>query len=310
MDFPKPYKISQIAAIIGAKVIGKPSQEVIGLNELHIVRENDLTFVDHPKYYNKVLQSKASVIIINTEEVEVPANKSLLFHKAPFDAFIQLIHYFRPFEKSNQSISASASIGKGTIIQPGAFIGNHVQIGENCLIHANVSIYDHTIIGDDVIIHSGSTIGSDGFYFQKREEGYVKFQSGGRVILEDRVEIGASCSIDKGVTGDTIIGAGTKMDNQCQVGHDTVIGKNCLIGAFAAIAGVTVIEDDVILWARVAINKDIVVGKGSVLLATSAADKNLEGGKIYMGSPVMDVRKYWKQFVAIRQLPDLIKKIK
>lgn len=309
MDFPQPLKVAQIAKIINAKVLGNEAQEVIGLNELHVVRENDLTFVDHPKYYQKVLNSKASVIIIN-KEVDVPENKSLLFHETPFDAFIQLIQYFRPFEKSNQYISSTATIGKGTIIQPGAFIGNNVEIGENCLIHANASIYDHTVIGDDVIVHSGSTIGSDGFYFQRREEGYVKFQSGGRVILEDRVEIGSSCSIDKGVTGDTIIGAGTKMDNQCQIGHDTVIGKNCLIGAFAAIAGVTVIEDDVILWARVAINKDIVIGKGAIILATSAADKNLEGNKTYMGSPVMEVRKYWKQFVAMRQIPELIKKIK
>ena len=309
MDFPKTFNVAQIADIIGAKVLGNQAQEVAGLNELHIVRENDLTFVDHPKYYNKVLNSAASVIIIN-KEVEVPENKSLLIHDAPFDAFIQLIQYFRPFEKSNQFISAKATIGKGTIIQPGAYIGNNVTIGENCLIHANVSIYDHTVIGNDVIIHSGSTIGSDGFYFQKRAEGYVKFQSGGRVILEDRVEIGASCSIDKGVTGDTIIGEGTKMDNQCQVGHDTVIGKDCLIGAFAAIAGVTVIEDDVVLWARVAINKDIVIGKGSVIMATSAVDKSLEGHKTYMGSPVMEARKYWKQMIASRQIVDLIKKIK
>jgi len=309
MDFPQPLKVAQIAKIINAKVLGDEAQEVIGLNELHIVRENDLTFVDHPKYYQKVLNSKASVIIIN-KEVDVPENKSLLFHEAPFDAFIQLIQYFRPFEKSNQFISSTAIIGKGTIIQPGAFIGNNVEIGENCLIHANASIYDHTVIGDDVIIHSGSTIGSDGFYFQRRKEGYVKFQSGGRVILEDRVEIGSSCSIDKGVTGDTIIGEGTKMDNQCQVGHDTIIGKNCLIGAFAAIAGVTVIEDDVILWARVAINKDIVIGKGAILYSTTGADKPLEGNKAYMGAPAIEARKYWQQIAAIRRLPDLIKKIK
>jgi len=309
MDFPKPIPVDQIAKIISAKILGNPSFEAIGLNELHVVRENDLTFVDHPKYYNKVLQSKASVIIIN-KEVEVPENKTLLLHDAPFDAFIQLIQHFRPFEKSNQFISPTAQIGKGTIIQPGAFIGNNVVIGDNCLIHANASIYDHTVIGNEVIVHSGASIGSDGFYFQKRENGYVKFQSGGRVILEDRVEIGASCSIDKGVTGDTIIGRGTKMDNQCQVGHDTIIGKNCLIGAFAAIAGVTRLEDDVILWARVAINKDIVVGKGAVLYSTTGVDKSIEGGKAYMGAPAIEARKYWKQIAANRQLPDLIKKIK
>ena len=100
------------------------------------------------------------------------------------------------------------------------------------------------------------------------------------------------------------------MDNQCQVGHDTVIGKNCLIGAFAAIAGVTCIEDDVILWARVSINKDIVVGKGTVLMATAGLDKSVKGGQVLMGAPAIDVRKYWRQYVAVKNLPDLLKKIK
>lgn len=309
MDFPQPLHVAEIAKIIDAKIKGNPEATAIGLNELHVVRSGDVTFVDHPKYYNKVLNSAATVIIIN-KEIEPPENKSLLIHAAPFDAFNQLIFKFRPFQQSDSAISKTAKIGNNTYIQPGAFIGNNVVIGDNCIIHSNASIYDHTIIGDNVIIHSNSVIGGDGFYFQKRENGYVKFQSGGRVIIEDKVEIGACCSIDKGVTGDTVIGKGTKMDNQCQVGHDTRIGKNCLIGAYAAIAGVTTIEDDVILWARVAINKDIIIKKGAVLLATSAVDKTLEGNKVYLGAPAIEVRKYWKQYVAMKELPEFMKKFK
>ncbi|MCF6342423.1 MAG: hypothetical protein L3J31_06420 [Bacteroidales bacterium] len=279
MDFQRLLTVARLAEIIGAEILGNDERVVSGLNELHVVRKGELTFVDHPKYYDKVLASEATVIIVN-KKVGVPENKSLLLHHAPFDAFMHLIQHFRPFEKSNQYISSTAAIGKGTIIQPGAFVGNNVRIGNNCLIHANVSIYDHTVIGDEVVIHSGSVIGSDGFYFQKRKEGYIKFQSGGRVVLEDRVEIGASCSIDRGVTGDTIIGKGTKMDNHCQVGHDTVIGKNCLIGAFAAIAGVTLLEDDVILWARVAINKDVVVGKGQYCTLPPVLTNRLKVAKL------------------------------
>lgn len=309
MDFQEPLKLSEIAGIIKGKVVGDPEAIVKGLNEIHVVREGDITFVDHPKYYKKVLESTASYVIIN-KDVQVPESKSLILHDSPMDAFNILISYFKPLTPSANMISSSAEIGKGTIIQPGVFVGNNVKIGNNCVIHANVSIYDKTIIGDHVIIHSNTVIGSDAYYFQKREDKYVKFLSGGSVIINNNVEIGASCSIDKGVTGDTIIGEGTKMDNQCQVGHDTVIGKHCLIGAFAAIAGVTIIEDEVVLWARVAINKDIVIGKKSVILATSAVNKTLEGNKVYMGSPVMEVRKYWKQFAALRQLPEIIKKIK
>lgn len=309
MNFPQPLTVASVAAIIDGKIIGNPEQIAIGLNELHVVRNGDVTFVDHPKYYGKVLKSAASIIIIN-KEVEVPENKSLIFHEAPFDAFKKLILHFRPFVPSTSMVSATAKIGEGTFIQPGAFVGNNVTIGKNCIIHANVTICDHSVIGDNVIIQPNSVIGGDGYYFQRRPQGYVKFESGGRVILEDNVEIGASCTIDKGVTGDTTIGAGTKMDNQCQVGHDTIIGKNCLIGAFAAIAGVTIIEDDVLIWARVAINKDIVIGSKATILATSAVDKSLEGGKVYMGAPAIEVRQYWKEQVSIKQLPELLKKLR
>lgn len=215
---------------------------------------------------------------------------------------MKIVEHFRAFEPCSSSISPLAEIGEGTVIQPGAFIGNHVKIGKNCIIHANVSIYDHSVIGNNVIIHSGSIIGADAYYFQKRAEGFKKFESCGRVIIEDKVEVGALCSIDKGVSGDTIIGEDTKMDNHCQIGHDTRIGKHCLIGAFAAIAGVTIVEDNVIIWARVSINKDIVIGKGAVILATSNIGKSLEGGKTYFGSPAIEAREKWKEMAALRRL--------
>jgi len=309
MNFPNKVSVRELAEIIGARIIGDKNALAKGLNEIHVVRPGDVTFVDHPKYYNKVLGSEASVIIIN-KEVDALEGKVLLLHDNPFFAFNKLIQKYRPFVASTQSVSLSAKVGKGTVVQPGAFVGNNVMIGNDCIIHSNVSIYDNTVIGNGVIIHSGSVIGADAYYFQKREGSYNKFQSAGRVILEDNVEIGANCCIDKGVTGDTIIGKGTKFDNHCQVGHDTVIGKNCLIGAFAAIAGVTRLEDDVILWARVAVNKDIIIGKGAVILATSAIDKTLEGGKTYMGSPVMEVRKYWRYLISLQKVPELLRKIK
>ncbi|MBS4061395.1 MAG: UDP-3-O-(3-hydroxymyristoyl)glucosamine N-acyltransferase [Bacteroidetes bacterium] len=305
MKFNPPQTLSQIAGFLQAEFDGAPDFIVSGLNEIHMVEPGDVTFVDHPKYYDKALNSKATTVIIN-KKVDCPEGKALIFHEKPFDAFISIILKHRPFAASNVSVSPSAEIGQDTVIQPGSFIGNHVNIGKNCLIHSNVSIYDHSVIGDNVIIHSGSVIGADAYYFQRRPEGYRKFESCGRVIIEDHVEIGALCSIDKGVTGDTIIGWGTKMDNHCQVGHDTYIGRNCLIGAFAAIAGVTRIEDDVIIWGRVAINKDIVIGKGAVILATSAVDKTLEGGKTYFGVPADEARKKWRELAAVRQLPDFM----
>ena len=308
MRFEKPYTVSELASWLERKFIGL-DQEVTGLNEIHVVEKGDITFVDHPKYYDKALNSKASIVIIN-KEVPCPEGKSLIISDDPFADFVKIIRHHRPFVASNTDISPTAEIGKGTVIQPNVFIGDHVKIGENCIIHANVSIYPHTVIGNNVVIQSSAVIGGDGYYFQKKNGAYRKFESCGRVIIKDDVEIGAACTIDRGVTGDTTIGNGCKFDNLVQVGHDTIIGNNCLIGSQCAIAGVTTIEDDVIIWARVVVNKDVVVGKGAVILATSGIDKNIPAGGTYFGSPVQPVMTAWREMAAIRQLPELLKKIK
>ena len=308
MLFPRPYSLQEIAGMLNARYDGDPDFEVTGINEIHMVEPGNLTFVDHPKYYDKALNSKATTILIN-KEVQRPEGKALIISDDPFRDYVWLARYFRPFEACTATISPTAEIGEGTVIQPGAFIGNHVKIGQNCIIHANVSIYDHTEIGNDVIIHSNSVIGADAYYFQKKPAGYRKLESCGRVVIKDRVEIGALCSIDKGVSGDTIIDEGTKFDNHVQVGHDTYIGKHCLIGAHCAIAGVTRIEDEVILWGRVAINKDIVIGKGAVVLAISAVDKSIPGGITYFGAPAEEARKKWREMVYVKRLPEVFEKL-
>ena len=309
MKFPQPLYLAEVAEMINAKPVGNPGFSITGMNEIHMVENGDLTFVDHPKYYAKALNSNATTIIIN-KEVECPVGKALLISEKPFDDYVSLAMHFRPFERAVSAISASAVIGEGTVIQPGAFVGNHVMIGKNCIIHANASIYDHSVIGNHVIIHSGAVIGADAYYYQKRRDGYKKLESCGRVVIGDHVEIGALTSIDKGVSGDTIISQGTKFDNHVQVGHDTYIGKNCLIGAFCAIAGVTRIEDDVILWANVLVNKDLVIGKGAIILAGSGTEKSLEGGKIYFGMPAEEARKKWREVAALKMLPDILSKLK
>jgi len=304
MKFNSPVSLKDIAALINAEFEGNPDHIVSGINEIHMVENGDLTFVDHPKYYNKALNSNATTILIN-KKVECPKGKALIISDDPFRDYVFLAKRFKPFEPSNKFISDSAQIGEGTFIQPGAFVGNHVKIGKNCLIHANVSIYDHTVIGDNVIIHSNTAIGGDAFYFQKRSDGYHKLYSCGRVVIEDNVEIGCSCTIDKGVSGDTIIGKGSKLDNHIQIGHDTHIGKNCLFASAVLIAGCTVIEDDVILWGQVAVQKNLRISKGAVVLACSGVSKSLEGNKVYYGQPAEDARKIWKEVALIKRLPEL-----
>jgi len=304
----KPLK--EIAFFIGADFFGKPDFIVSGINEIHKVEKGDLTFVDHPKYYNKALNSDATTIIIN-KKVDCPEGKALIFSKDPFSDYVKLVKHFRPFENCSVNVSQKALIGEGTFIQPGAFIGNNVIIGKNCIIHSNVSIYDHCIIGDNVIINANSVIGGDAYYFKKQPDGhYDKLESCGRVVLEDNVEIGCLCTVDKGVSSDTIIGKGTKFDNHVQIGHDTIIGKNCLIGNGVMVAGVTVIEDEVILWGGVAIQKDLVIGKGAIVLAMSGVDKDIPPYKTYFGIPADEKTKKWRELVLLRKLPEIYEKVK
>lgn len=309
MKLEQPLTLQKIASLIKAKIIGDGTQKVTGINEIHKVETGDLTFVDHPKYYDKALRSKATFVIIN-KEVDPPPGKALLFSDDPFRDYVFLVKHFRPFLPCSKYISDTAEIGAGTIIQPGAFIGNHVKIGKECIIHANVSIYDHSIIGNGVIIHSGTVIGADAFYFKKRPEGYDKMISCGKVIIKDLVEIGACCTIDKGVSGDTIIGKGTKIDNHVQVGHDTVVGEHCLFASQVGIAGVVTIEDHVILWGQVGVQKDLTIGAGAVVLGQSGVGKSIEGNKTYFGSPVRDARDKMKEIALIKQLPEILAKLK
>jgi len=308
MNLPFPYSIKQIAALINAPFKGNEDFLIKGINEIHKVEAGDLTFVDHPKYYEKALKSKATTILIN-KEVECPEGKTLIISDDPFRDYNYLTKYFRKFSASQAAISPSAKIGEGTIIQPGVFIGNEVIVGKNCLIHSNVSIYDNTHIGDNVIVHAGTVIGADAFYFKKRPAGYDKMFSCGRVIIEDNVEIGALCSIDKGVSSDTIIGKGSKLDNQVHIGHDTVIGKNCLFAAQVGIAGVVTVEDDVILWGQVGVQKDLTIGKGAVVLGQSGIAKSIEGNKTYFGSPTREAREKMKEIALIKKIPELFEKL-
>lgn len=308
MKFSKPHSLQEIAEIINCPFVGADDFPVLGMNEIHVVEPGDIVFVDHPKYYDKALQSAATIVLIN-KEVDCPEGKALLISDDPFRDFNKLTNHFRPFQSASSAIAASAKIGDGTVIQPNCFVGHNVVIGKNCLIHSNVSIYDNTIIGDNVIIHAGTILGADAFYYKKRPEGFDQLISGGRVVIEDNVGIGALCTIDKGVTGDTTIGEGTKIDNQVHVGHDTVIGKKCLIASQTGIAGCVIIEDEVTLWGQVGTTSGITIGAKAVVLGQTGVTKSIEGGKSYFGTPVEESREKLKQLANVKQIPDIINKL-
>ncbi|PQB06607.1 UDP-3-O-(3-hydroxymyristoyl)glucosamine N-acyltransferase [Polaribacter filamentus] len=300
MKFKKPQSLQNIASLLNIEFVGDANFEILGINEIHVVEKGDMVFVDHPKYYEKALNSAATTILIN-KKVTCPEGKALLISDDPFRDFNKITKYFNPFIASKESISESATIGEGTVIQPNVFVGNNVKIGKNCVIHPNVTIYDQTIIGNNVTIHANTVLGADAFYYKKRPEGYDKLISGGRVVLEDNVDLGASCTIDRGVSGDTTIKKGTKIDNQVHVGHDTIIGEKCLIASQTGIAGCVIIEDEVTIWGQVGTNSGITIGKGAIILGQTGVTKSVAGGKSYFGTPISESREKLKEMAEIKQ---------
>ena len=312
MKFPAPVSAKWIAELIQARLLGNVNNQALGINEIHKVESGDLVFVDHPKYYDTCLNSEASLIIINTNEVIIPDGKVILVVADPFEAYLKIINHFRPFVAANKLIAADVIIGEGSIIMPNVFIGQQVVIGKNCVIHPNVSLLAYTKLGDNIVIQAGAVIGSDAFYYntkKDRELWYRRMQSCGNVVIEDDVEIGAGCTIDRGVTAETRIGKGTKMDNMVHIGHDTMVGKNCLFVAQVGIAGGTIIEDGVTLWGQVGVNKTITIGANSVVMGQSGVQSSLQGGKTYWGTPTMDFSMKRRELVWIKRIPELWKKV-
>lgn len=311
MRFAQPVPITDIARLIGAELIGNANGTATGINEIHKVEQGDLVFVDHPKYYQKCIQSAATYIIIN-QPTDFPPHKALLLVAEPFEAYLAIVNHFQPMQPVTASMGIGSSAGENTIIMHGAVIGNNVQIGENCVIYPNAVIMDHTVIGNNVIIQAGTVIGADAFYYNKKMDRPVyfkKMQSCGRVVIEDFVEIGANCTIDRGVTADTVVGAGTKMDNLVHIGHDVTIGKNCLLAGQVGIAGATVLEDEVILWGQVGVNKTITIGKGAEIMAQSGVSNSLPAGGKYFGAPAEDAMNKKREFVWIKRIPELWEKV-
>lgn len=310
MDFLEKVELNDLLQKYPLRLLANRTQEPLrGLNEIHKVKAGDISFVDTPKYYEKVLNSPASYIIVNAE-MECPQGKCLLYSNNPFLVYNQIAKNYFPTLHSSDLISPEAQIGENTIIYPNVSIGRNVQIGSDCIIYPNVTIYSNTTIGDNVIIQSNTAVGSEAFYYNKQQGAYIKMHTIGNTVIENDVEIGSNCSIDAGVSGTTRIGRGTKMDNQIHIAHGVEIGENCLLCAQVAIAGKTIIGNNVSIYGKVGISKGLTIGDNAIILASSNVDKNLEGHQRYFGTPAVEARQAMKYHAAARMLPNVLDKIK
>lgn len=299
MTFTKPQTLQSISEIIGAQMIGNSDFPVLGTNEIHRVKSGEIVFVNHPKYYDKALNSPATIILID-KEVECPEGKALLVSDDPFRDFNLINKHFTKITNFGETLH-ELEVGENTQIHSSVVIGNNVKIGNNCVIFPNVVIGDRTIIGDDVIIQSNTVLGGDAFYYRKLNGNFDRLISVGNVIIEDKVEIGNNCTIDRGVTDSTIIGEGSVLDNQIQIGHDTVIGKKCLIASLTGIAGCCNIEDEVTIWGQVGMASGVRVASGTVLLGKTGVNKDLKKGT-YFGQLAEEFKEYLRKQSNLKNL--------
>ncbi len=297
------HSVGAIAQFLGRKVVGNESLIVTGINEIHRVEPGDLVFVDHPKYYDKALNSAASFILID-REVQVPEGKALIISPEPFDDYNKLTKKFAPYRPQMSMTGENCQIADSAHLSPNCFIGHDVIIGENVTIHPGAYIGDGTIIEENVIIGPNAVIGHYAFYYKKKPGGYDRMHSCGFVYIERNVEIGAGSTIDAGVSAITRIGEGTKIDNLVQIGHDTIIGKNCLFASQVGIAGCCTIGDHVTLWGQVGCASGITIGDHVVVLAQSGIGKDLETGKTYFGSPCDEAKIKMRELIVLKNLSE------
>lgn len=306
MKLKQSVSVQYVANLINAKVVGDETILISGINEIHKVVEGDLSFVDHSKYYSQCIQSAASVVLINAE---VTADKPLIISEDPIRDYNFLVEHFQPeifvYEKENEK----SDIHPTAIVYPGVHISRNSTIDAGTILYPGVVVYDNVHIGKNVIIHANSVIGSDAFYYNKRKNGYLKLRSSGSVHIEDNVEIGSACTIDRGVSGKTIIGKGSKLDNQVQVGHGVEIGAHCLIAAQVGIAGKTIIKNGVKLWGQVGVNKDITIGENAEVFAQSGIAKSISGGQSYFGSPALPAKEQMRILAYTKRLPEIWKRL-
>ena len=299
MTFKQPQNLKTIAELIGAKFVGDENFQVLGTNEIHMVKPGEIVFVNHPKYYDKALNSAATIILID-KEVDCPQGKALLISDDPFRDFNKINTHFTKIHNFREELH-NVEVGEGTFIHQTAVIGNDVKIGKNCHIFPNVVIGDRTVIGDHVIIQSNTVLGGDAFYYRKLNGNFDRLISVGNVVIENNVEIGNGCTIDRGVTDSTVIGEGSVLDNQIQIGHDTLIGKKVLIASQTGIAGCCVIEDEVTIWGQVGMASGVRVESGTVLLAKCGVNRDLKKGT-YFGPIAEEFREYLRKEVKLKNL--------
>lgn len=329
------FTASQIASLINGEILGDENAIINGVAPIERGSEGYLSFIAQEKFVSYLQTTKCSVLIVSkkflNEHLQYPS--TIIAVEDAYLSFQILLNMYQSTKEKKVGIeqnvfidetalieeevyigafsyiSSKSKIGKGTHIDPQVFIGNNVKIGKNCRIFSGAKIHEYTVIGDNCVIHSNTVIGSDGFGFQLSEQGYTKIPQLGNVVLENNVEIGANCTIDRGTIGSTVIGEGTKIDNLIQIAHNVSIGKHNVIAAQAGIAGSTIIGDWNQIGGQAGIVGHIKIGNQVKIQAQSGVNNNVKDGEILYGSPAISARDFRRNYVHFRNLNDWVEKV-
>ena len=325
-------KAQEVAELINGVVEGDNNSTINKLSKIENGDNNSLSFLGNPKYNEYLYKSTASIVIVNKSlELKEPVKPTLIRVEDANLAFSTLLEHFNNQQISKQGIDNESSIssnvkvgkniyfGKYSIAENNVLIGNNVkihshvhisenvEIGDNCVVYPGVKLYRNTVIGKNCIIHSGTVIGSDGFGFNKDDKGNnLKVIHNGNVVIEDNVEIGSNCSIDRATLGSTILKSGVKIDNLVQIAHNVVVGNNTCIAAQVGIAGSTIIGDDCLIGGQVGISGHLKIGDRVQMQAKSGVLKNIEDDSVIMGYPAFNYRDYNKSYVHFKNFPKIM----
>ena len=307
--------LKELAKEIGAELAGDGDVAIGSVNTLEDARPGQLSFLSNPKYEKHLETTRASAVIVGKDVKfdRLPslraADPYLVYQKAVLALHGQRRHPHGGVHPA-ASVDASAKIGEGSILYPGVYVGPDVRIGRDCLLYPNVVVYEQCVIGDRVIIHAGSVIGADGFGYATSGGVHHKIPQIGNVVIEDDVEIGANCAIDRAALGSTVVGRGTKIDNLVTFGHNVQTGPHCLIVAQTGIAGSTTLGHHVVLGGQVGVAGHVEIGDGVIAGAQCGIINSIEANQIVHGSPHMPLSQARRAYALLRDLPEILKRVK
>jgi len=331
---PKSATVAEVCAWIGAPVPDERSAYVVlqGVGPLDAAGPGDLTFLDNKKYADQLATTKASACLVHSRFADkVPEGVVAIVTADPYRAFAVVVGKLYPAAlrlegawgeagiaagahvhpsarlepgvtvEPGAVVGARAEIGTGTVIGAGAVIGHDVRIGRNCHVASQATLI-HCLLGNRVIVHSGTRIGQDGFGFAMGPKGHLKVPQIGRVVIQDDVEIGANCTIDRGANRDTVIGEGTKVDNLVQIAHNVVVGRHCVVVSQVGVSGSTVLGDFVVLAGQAGITGHLKIGAGAQIGAQSGVMADVPAGARLAGSPAKPAREHWREIATLSKL--------